>query len=33
MIGHAVEFTNYGGPSWGIDNYRLSNYLSDFAEN
>ena len=33
VIGHVyVEFTNYGGPHWGIDNYRLFNYLSDFAE-
>jgi len=22
-----------GGPHWGIDNYRLFNYLSYFAEN
>jgi len=22
----------YGGPHWGIDNYKLFNYLSDFAE-
>jgi len=29
----AVEFTNYGGPYWGIDNNRPFNYLSDFAEN
>ena len=29
----AVEFTNYGRPHWSIDNYRLFNYLSDFAEN
>jgi len=29
----AAEFTNYGGPHWVIDNYRLFNYLSDFAEN
>jgi len=29
----AVEFTNYGGPHWGVDNYRLLNYLADFAEN
>jgi len=27
-----VEFTNYGGPHWGIDNYRLFDYLSVFAE-
>ena len=29
----AVEFTNYREPHWGIDNYRLFNYFSDFAEN
>jgi len=29
----AVEFTSYGGPHWGIDNYRPFNYPSDFAEN
>jgi len=29
----AAEFTNNEGPHWGIDNYRLVNYLTDFAEN
>ena len=29
----AVEFIDYEGPHWCIDNYRLFNYLSDFAEN
>jgi len=29
----AVEFTNYGRPHCGIDNYRPFNYISDFAEN
>jgi len=29
----AVEFTHYLGSHWGIVNYRLFNYLSDFAEN
>jgi len=29
----AGVLTNYGGPHWGIDNYKLFNYLSDFAEN
>jgi len=28
-----IEFTNCGGPHWGIENYRLFNYLSYFAEN
>jgi len=27
-----VEFTNYGRPHWDIDDYRLFNYISDFAE-
>ena len=32
VIGHAaIEFTNYGGHHWGIDNYREFIYLSDFA--
>jgi len=29
----SVEFTNYGGPHWCIDNHRWFNYLSDFAVN
>jgi len=30
----AVEFTNYGGPTGALTvNYRLFNYLPDFAEN
>ena len=28
----AVELANYGGHHWGIDDYRLFNYLSDFPE-
>ena len=28
-----VEFTNYRGLHWGIDNYRAFNYLPDYAEN
>jgi len=30
---YAADFNNYGGGPWGFDNYRLLNYLSDFAEN
>jgi len=29
----AAEFTNDGGPHWGIENYRPFDYLSDVAEN
>ena len=29
----AVERTNYWGSHWGIDNYRLFNYLFDFCRN
>jgi len=28
----AVEFTNYGRLHWGMDNCRLYNYFSGFAE-
>ena len=33
-IGHVqLSLLIVGGGQWGIDNYRLFNYLSDFAEN
>jgi len=34
MIGHVrLTLLIMGGPHWGIDKYRLFNYLSDFAGN
>jgi len=34
MIGHMqLSLPVRGGAHWGIDNYRLFNYLSDFAKN
>jgi len=33
MIGHAqLSWLIMGGHHWGIDDYRLFNYLSDFPE-
>jgi len=33
MIGHVQWSLLITGGHWGIDNYRLFDYLSDFAEN